>query len=548
MKDSTRLIQFLIVIIAGLLFIPFLGQVHLFDWDEINFAESAREMIVSKNFLTVQIDYLPFWEKPPLFIWMQVLSMKVFGMNEFAARFPNAMCGITTLLILFNIGRKMVSNYFGILWVLVYACSILPFFYFKSGIIDPWFNLFIFLGVYNIFKFFQTSQKEKKKLYIVLSGGFIGLGILTKGPVALLIFLLTCGVFYAIRMFKVKIKLAHILLFIVTVSLVGGLWFIFQLMVGNFSVIQDFFVYQVRLFTTKDAGHGGFFLYHFIILFLGVFPASIFALRSFRREKKEDPERLYEFKNWMRILFWTVLILFTVVKTKIVHYSSLCYFPLTFLAAYGILKLKNGHPFPRWVRALIISVSVFWGLIIIGIQLMVANKDRIIASDWIKDQFAMGNLQANVYWSGYEFLIGLIFIVVITTLYTSGRFKQETQIIGGFVATLLFTYTTLLFIAPRIEGYSQRAAIEFYKEKQKENCYIRTLGFKSYAHLFYFNLQEPSNPQSKDEQWLLTGNIDKPVYFVMKITSKEEYLRHYPQLKVLYEENGFVFVKREIAQ
>ena len=64
-----------------LLFVPFLGRVHLFDWDEINFAECAREMVTSGNYSTVTIDYLPFWEKPPLFIWMQAISMKIFGIN-----------------------------------------------------------------------------------------------------------------------------------------------------------------------------------------------------------------------------------------------------------------------------------------------------------------------------------------------------------------------------------------------------------------------------------------------------------------------------------
>jgi len=44
-----------------------LGHVHLFDWDEINFAESAREMISSGDYMRVQINYSPFWEKPPLF-------------------------------------------------------------------------------------------------------------------------------------------------------------------------------------------------------------------------------------------------------------------------------------------------------------------------------------------------------------------------------------------------------------------------------------------------------------------------------------------------
>ena len=99
------LYQLMIVLVAALLFVPFLGRINLFDWDEVNFAESAREMIVSNDYLNVQINFKPFWEKPPLFIWMQVISMKIFGINEFAARFPNALCGIVTLLVLFNTGK-----------------------------------------------------------------------------------------------------------------------------------------------------------------------------------------------------------------------------------------------------------------------------------------------------------------------------------------------------------------------------------------------------------------------------------------------------------
>ena len=57
-----------ILCVAALAFVPFLGSAPLFDWDEINFAESAREMIVSGNYFQVQINYQPFWEKPPLFI------------------------------------------------------------------------------------------------------------------------------------------------------------------------------------------------------------------------------------------------------------------------------------------------------------------------------------------------------------------------------------------------------------------------------------------------------------------------------------------------
>src|ERR1700760_2480993 len=111
-----------IIVLAGsLLFFPFLGQVHLFDWDEINFAECAREMIVSKDYLRAQIDFMPFWEKPPLFIWMQVLSMKMFGVNEYAARFPDAFTGVLTLIAIFYAGKRIINEKMATWWVVLYA-------------------------------------------------------------------------------------------------------------------------------------------------------------------------------------------------------------------------------------------------------------------------------------------------------------------------------------------------------------------------------------------------------------------------------------------
>ena len=550
MKTSLdHTIQISIVIIAALLFIPFLGHVHLFDWDEINFAEAAREMIRTGNYLNVQIDFHPFWEKPPLFIWMQVISMKVFGINEFAARFPNAICGVVTLSVLFNIGRKLRDTKLGLTWVIVYACSILPFFYFKSGIIDPWFNLFIFTGIYYSFLFTLAEKLQKRNYYLGLSALFIGLAVLTKGPVGLLIYGLVFGIYMIIKMFRVRITLYQILLFSGVLIAVGGFWFIVQLLSGNYQVVNDFFVYQVRLFQTKDAGHGGFLLYHFVILFFGVFPASIFALRSFKLEKKEDREPIHEYKNWMMILFWTVLILFTIVRTKIVHYSSICYFPLTFLASYVIVKLiDQKQEIPKWMNRLLITVAVFWGSIIIALQLIANYKDNIIASNLIKDPFAVHNLEAQVTWSGHEWLIGALYLLLMILFISFKRIQIQTRIIFIFLLTLIFTYTTVLVIPQKIEGYSQRAAIEFYQERSKEDCYVEPIGFKSYAHLFYFNKNIQSNPKSYDEQWLLSGAIDKPAYFIMKINNAKDYLDKYPELKIIYEKNGFVFAKRSLIQ
>src|SRR3954468_9363267 len=101
--ESRIVSNLLLTILCLIFFLPFLGSVHLFDWDEANFAECAREMLVSHDWGRVQVDFQPFWEKPPLFIWMQALSMKALGVNEFAARLPNALCGAATLLLCFNL-------------------------------------------------------------------------------------------------------------------------------------------------------------------------------------------------------------------------------------------------------------------------------------------------------------------------------------------------------------------------------------------------------------------------------------------------------------
>lgn len=537
-------IQLFIAAVAALLFIPFLGGVHLFDWDEINFAESAREMIVTGDYLTVQINFQPFWEKPPLFIWMQVLSMKLFGINEFAARFPNTVCGIVTLLVLFTIGRKIRNNLFGLLWVLAYAGSVLPFFYFKSGIIDPWFNLFIFLGVYFLMLYAFPENKHKIK-NIVLSATFAGLAVLTKGPVGFLLIALTGGIFLLWVKFKVKVRVIDVVTYFMVLALVGGSWFIVQILSGNFDTVVDFIVYQVRLFQTQDAGHGGFFGYHFVVLFFGVFPSSVLALKAFGKET--TGETFYPLmKKWMVILFWVVLILFSIVKTKIVHYSSLAYFPLSFLAAscvYGMYQKR--FQWKNWISVIIIAISVLVALPVMLLPFVDKFKHKIIESNLINDAFALENLRAEANWTGFEFLSGLFFLVAILFIFTRIK-KTEPLRRAVFIwgTTLVFTLSVILLLVPRIEEYSQNALVEFFKSKAGEDVYLKNIHFKSYATWFYGETQPPSNQNFYNEEWLLTGDIDKDVHFVTKI-HRAPLMKKYDDIKETGRKNGFVFYVRK---
>ena len=580
MKAKSFLPAFFIAIGALILFVPFLGQVHLFDWDEINFAECAREMLVSKNYSTVQIDFLPFWEKPPLFIWMQAVSMNVFGVNEFAARLPNAICGVVTLLAVYSIGKRIYDEKFARIWVLAFAGSLLPNFYFHSGIIDPWFNLFIFLGIYqfaiysNDFPSVSTQKFFNSRIF--LSAFFIALAVLTKGPVALLVFGL-CFLFWRIRKRSAVMSWKHFFLFALIALSIPRIWFLALVAQGKGHLVVEFILYQIRLFSTEDAGHGGSFFYHWYILFIGCFPASIFAIRSLLKKSGDTPFELHMIK-WMRILFWVVLILFSIVKTKIIHYSSLCYFPLTYLAAYTVYKLYTGiFEWKKWMTILLSVIGLLFVWAFSLIPFIERFKNDLIASGWMNDPFAVGNLQATADWKGYEWIAGIILAVGIISTFLFLRksiFQKAIPVL--FISVLISTTMAAVMIAPRIEEYSQNAAIEFWQSHAHEKCHLESVGYKSYAQYFYGNVQpgietdpaylawkkdnekqltNPASSLSENEinmqrEWMLRGtaNVDCPVYFVCKNTFESDMLKNYPLLKKIGEKNGFVFWERPMNQ
>lgn len=537
----------LIALLAAILFIPFLGRVHLFDWDEINFAESAREMLVTGNYSQVQVNFKPFWEKPPLFIWLQAASMHLFGVNEFGARFPNALAGIFTLFALFYIGKKQADERLGWLWVLCYVGSFLPHFYFKSGIIDPLFNLFIFLSIFQLSRLTNiegTFDKDKSLSQSILAGLFCGLAILTKGPAGLLIILVTMFFFWISLRFRPFMKLKHLVVFLVVSGLVSSIWFALETIKNGPWFIVTFVQYQIRLLTTEDAGHGGPIYYHFLVLLLGCFPASVFLLKAFNNEMTETHE-VRNFKKWMILLLFAVLFIFSIVKTKIVHYSSMAYFPLTFLAAYYIYKLLY---FPNKKLSAIQQVLLLVLGVIISAALVavpIVGKNVAVLAPYIKDAFGRANLAAQVDWHYAETLIGILYLLAILVSFILIR-KAASKAKGIwvlFISSAICLQLVMFRFVPKIERYSQGAAIDFYKSKQKEDCFVEVLGYKSYAHLFYTQKMPPKDSALLNRDTLLNRALNKPLYFVAKINNAQGFMDGMHLTKI-GEKNGFVFLKK----
>ena len=542
-----------IAIFAALFFIPFLGRVHLFDWDEVNFAECSREMIKMDDYSRVYINFKPFWEKPPMFFWMQSTAMKIFGVTEFAARFPNAICGIITLMVIFICGSKIYDRKFGVLWALAFGGSLFPNMYFKSGIIDPWFNLFTFLSLFNFILyhwarngFDKDGLKKNPLYYVVWSGIFMGLAVLTKGQVSLMVFLLSLGVYFIYNRFRFYFNWWHAISFLIIAALVTSAWYGYETIKNGAWFIIEFLKYQYRLFTTHDAGQKGFWGYHYVVLLIGCFPASLLAIPSFFRTTytgRFDKD----LKKWMQILFWVVTILFTIVQSRIIHYSSLAWFPLTFLAAYSLYKwdLKQ-LSYKKYVSVFIAITGGIISLFLLAVPYLAMNLKKL--ATYVNDKFAKEMMQADVHWSGLEGIVGLLMILSIIIGIRSlqkNNFRKAAWVLFGGTAIVIFLASAI--IVPKVERYSQGAAIDFFIQRRGEDCYVNTLGYYSYAQLFYVQKEKPVNPLSYDEQWLLTGNIDKPAYFVSKVDRIDNY-KQYTELKELYRKNGFIFLKREVKR
>jgi hypothetical protein len=544
-QKQDLLIQLLILFTGLFFFVPFLGNAFLFDWDELNFAEAAREMLASGNFLQVQINFQPFWEKPPLFFWLQASSMALFGVGEFAARFVNALCGMLTLLIVYRIGKSVFDRRFGLLWAGAFLGSFLPHLFFKSGIIDPVFNLFIFLGIYFVFKSEKTDGRAGGIGALILAGAFLGLATLTKGPVAILIAVLCAGVYWALCRFKPYLSVKGVAGCAAAAAAVSLAWYGIETLVHGPWFITEFVKYQLRLLTTGDAGHGRPFWFHFVVLLFGCFPASFIAIRSFLPSKADDDSQK-RFTRWMLVLFWVVLILFSIVRTKTVLYSSLCYFPITFLAAYHLHAVMTGKF--AWGRWLTLSLAVFGlivALVIAAFPIVMMHTAWLIPL--VKDPFARQCLTYPGHWSYWETGIGLGYaaaIVAAAVLAARKRFAAGFAVL--LLSSALCLQAAMILFVPKIENYAGAGPVRFYKSLQGKDVYAKSL-FKSYADLFYSQKRPGGNPESCDKEWLLQGAIDKPAYFVCRIDAADGY-RHMPQLREIKAEYGFVYFMRETVK
>ncbi|WP_197060155.1 ArnT family glycosyltransferase [Sporocytophaga myxococcoides] len=216
-----------IVLLTLLISLYHITSIEVNLWDESRLAVNAIEMYQNGNFITTYFDGSPdMWNtKPPFMIWCIVLSMKIFGINEFALRFPSIVSFITlSLSIFWYIKRKTNDQYaaFFSSLVLITITGLASIHVFRTGDYD---SMLVLWTTFYCFAFFEYLESNKVK-YLNYSFLFFILACLTKGIVAC-IPLPAIGVYIlATRNFKIFREGKFYSLICYTILIILGYYFL----------------------------------------------------------------------------------------------------------------------------------------------------------------------------------------------------------------------------------------------------------------------------------------------------------------------------------
>nr|WP_315149481.1 glycosyltransferase family 39 protein [uncultured Flavobacterium sp.] len=177
LKSNSKILSVSVIII--LLFRLLLTiTIPLLDKTESRYAEIARIMQETKQWVVLQIDYgVPFWAKPPLSTWLSAASFEVFGVNEFASRFPSFLLSV----ILIVIAGKMVKKEGYSFYLPGFILLTMPEFLIHTGVVSTDTSLEFCITLMMI-SFWKTMQSETKTYWNYIFFIALGFGFLAKGP------------------------------------------------------------------------------------------------------------------------------------------------------------------------------------------------------------------------------------------------------------------------------------------------------------------------------------------------------------------------------
>ncbi len=502
MKVDKMIITITVLLIGFILFSANIWGLSIYSLDEAKNATCAREMIQRGDYIVPTFNYELRTDKPPMHYYFMIIAYKIFGVSEFSARFFSSVFGVLTLLITFLFAKKFLGIRVALFSAFVLLASFHTALQFHMAVPDPY--LIFYLNA--VFFSFYTWFKKRKEIFLYLMYISMGLGVLTKGPVAVVLpsVIVFIHLVYMHSLNLQTIKQLKIVKGILITLLVALPWYIAVGIKTNWVWVYEFiFKHNIGRFSNAMEGHGGIFIITFLFVFFGLLPFSVFFLQSFVKVWKEKYNDVLIFLSIVAI---TYVGFFSISGTKLPNYTVPAYPSLAIIFGYFLSKLTT-EDLKRyklsWSIVLYIGLSM---LITIGVYLALKNDKVLHHLSYLGFSFLL--------WV-FGGILALIFLIrqkIISSMYSLGIFS------------ILFTVIFFFFVFPKIDRENPVQKMLPLIEKGKPIAYYR--GFNP-SFAFYLGTPIPKLKTVEDVKKFLSKK--EKVY----ILTRKRYLKDLKGIKNL---------------
>jgi 4-amino-4-deoxy-L-arabinose transferase-like glycosyltransferase len=264
----------IIVSLSALAYIALCAYWIKFSRAEVFFAECAREMLVTNNFITPLYHAQPFFDKPIFVYWLIIAMFKTLGVSHFAARLPSIVASLITIISAAAAGSYLFGKRVGLLSALMLASSFMYLSFSCLCMSDMFLVMFDTLSLMAIYA--GIISEKNRTLCWWLAALSMGFAFLTKGPVGIVLPALATLIYLGWTQRLTFIKAKHIIWGLITVVIVASPWFYAAYLANGPQSMVHFFIQEnLQRFagSTYDAHRP--FWYTIVSFFLGFAPWSV---------------------------------------------------------------------------------------------------------------------------------------------------------------------------------------------------------------------------------------------------------------------------------
>ena len=309
----------LLLLIYALLWFGTLNYRHLIPSDEGRYAEMAREMLVTGDWVTPRYNGYKYFEKPPLQVWATAITFQVFGIGDWQARLWSALTGFLTILAIGFTGTRIYNARAGWLAAVVLASSPMWVISGHFNSLDMGLSAFLVAALCSLLFAQTTDNKSSSRNWMWICWVFMALATLSKGVIGAAIPAMVL-IAYSISTWDWKIwtrlrLLSGLILFL----LITAPWFVLVAQ-RNPEFLEFFFIHEHLQRFTQDAHSRTGPIYYFVpLLLIGILPWALQIPGSIAQAWQE---RRREFSSGWLLVCWSVMIFafFSVSHSKLPGY------------------------------------------------------------------------------------------------------------------------------------------------------------------------------------------------------------------------------------